>query len=293
MKIKGLIIIFLIILTLSLGFFHLLRFARAAEAVAPADFAWLKRKLIAHRGLHHNERGIPENSIAAFQGAMEKGYIIELDVAMTKDKQLVVYHDRKLRRGLGIDQYLHELTYEELSQYRLFGTNETIPLFRDVLAFVDGKVPLLIEIKNEGKAGEMESLIYKELQEYQGEYAIQSFNPFTLNWFRRMPRRSPGTARCGFAVSDYDVEFAGTTRLPWYKRFLLENLLLNTVSRPHFISYEVAHASNTRLRRLKNLGVPLLGWTVRAKEEYHRVRENFDNLIVESFLEELNNVEAQ
>ncbi|HHU52189.1 MAG TPA: glycerophosphodiester phosphodiesterase [Firmicutes bacterium] len=294
MKIKGLIIIFLIILTLSLGFFHLLRFARAAEAVAPADFAWLKRKLIAHRGLHHNERGIPENSIAAFQGAMEKGYIIELDVAMTKDKQLVVYHDRKLRRGLGIDQYLHELTYEELSQYRLFGTNETIPLFRDVLAFVDGKVPLLIEIKNEGKAGEMESLIYKELQEYQGEYAIQSFNPFTLNWFRQnAPAVLRGQLAGGFAVSDYDVEFAGTTRLPWYKRFLLENLLLNTVSRPHFISYEVAHASNTRLRRLKNLGVPLLGWTVRAKEEYHRVRENFDNLIVESFLEELNNVEAQ
>jgi glycerophosphoryl diester phosphodiesterase len=294
MNIKGLIIIFLIILTLSLGIFHLLRFVRAAEAVDPADLAWLKSVLIAHRGLHHNDRGIPENSIASFREAMEKGYIIELDVAMTKDQQLVVYHDRKLRRGLGIDQYLHELTYEELSQYRIFGTNETIPLFREVLAFVAGKVPLLIEIKNEGKVGEMESLIYQELQAYQGQYAIQSFNPFTLSWFRQnAPAVLRGQLAGSFVVSDYDVEFAGTSRLPWYKRFLLENLLLNMVSRPHFISYEVAHTSKARLRRLKNLGVPLLGWTVKVKEEYDRIREDFDNLIVESFVEELQSKESQ
>lgn len=294
MSIKGLIIIFLIILTLSLGIFLLLRFARAAEAVNPADLAWLENVLIAHRGLHHNDRGIPENSITAFRGAMEKGYIIELDVAMTKDKKLIVYHDRKLRRGLGIDQYLHELTYEELSQYQLFCSNETIPLFRDVLAFVAGKVPLLIEVKNEGKVGEMENLIYEELQEYQGQYAIQSFNPFTLNWFRKnAPTVLRGQLAGSFVVSDYDVEFAGTSRLPWYKRFLLENLLLNMVSRPHFISYEVAHTSNARLKSLRNLGVPLLGWTVRVKEEYDKVRENFDNLIVESFVEELSNEKSQ
>ena len=83
----------------------------------------------------------------AFKGAIEKGFIIELDVAMTKDQKLVVYHDKKLRRGLGVDRYLHELTYEELTKYKLFGSTETIPLFREVLTLVAGQVPLLIEIK--------------------------------------------------------------------------------------------------------------------------------------------------
>jgi glycerophosphoryl diester phosphodiesterase len=258
------------------------------EVSDDTDRAWLQSTLIAHRGLHDGNHNIPENSMPAFKGAMEKGYIIELDVAMTKDKQLVVYHDKKLRRGLGLDHDLHDLSYAELSKYKLFSSAETIPLFHEVLAFVDGKVPLLIEIKNEGKVGKMESLLYEELKAYQGQYAIQSFNPYTLKWFRKnAPEVFRGQLAGNFVVSDYDVESAGTTRLPWYKRFLLKNMLLNFESRPHFISYEVNNTSDARLKAIKRLGVPLLGWTVKSQAEYDKFKTKLNNLIVDSVLLEL------
>ncbi|NLW56067.1 MAG: glycerophosphodiester phosphodiesterase [Firmicutes bacterium] len=277
MKMKGLIIsIFAFLFGVSL----LLKFARAAEVIEPHRLAWLEQTLIAHRGLPDDK--IPENSLPAFKAAVEKGYSIELDVAMTKDRKLVVYHDKKLRRGMGIDAYLQDLTYDELTKYKLFDSAETLPLFAEVLAAVAGQVPLLIEIKNEGKVGEMESLLYKELQGYEGQYAIQSFNPFTLQWFRRnAPEIIRGQLAGSFLVSDYDVEWAGTTRLPWYKKILLKNLLLNFVSRPHFIAYEAPNISVGRLRSLRKLGVPLLGWTIKTKDEYEEAKAKFNNLIVE------------
>src|SRR5690554_115925 len=288
MNTKGLIVFCLIVLTLSLGIFYLTKFARAAEKRDPADLAWLNSALIAHRGLHDENNTIPENSIPAFRGAIEKGLIIELDVAMTKDQMLVIYHDKKLRRGLGIDKYLTELTYEDLSKHKLFGFTETIPLFRDVLALVTGQVPLLIEIKNEGKVGEMERLIYEELKSYQGKYAVQSFNPYTLKWFRiNAPEVLRGQLSGSFVVSDYEMEYAGTTRLPWYKKFLLENLLLNFESRPHFISYEVNNTTTARLKSMKKLKVPLLGWTIKHKTEYDEAKEKFDNLILDSVISEI------
>jgi len=277
MKMNGLVIC-LILFLLGVSFF--LKFARAAERIEPGRLAWLEETLIAHRGLHDEK--IPENSLPAFQAAIEKGYPIELDVTMTKDRKLVVYHDKKLRRGMGIDAYLHDLTYDELTQYKLFGTAEKIPLFAEVLATVAGRVPLLIEIKNEGKVGEMESLLYQELQGYKGQYAIQSFNPFTLQWFKNnAPEVIRGQLAGSFWVSDYEVEWAGTTRLPWYKKILLRNLLLNFVSRPHFIAYEAKNLSTVRLRSLRRLGVPILGWTVKTKAEYEEAKTKFNNLIVE------------
>jgi glycerophosphoryl diester phosphodiesterase len=285
MELKKPIILAVILVLVFLILFFLVRFARAGEVIDPADLAWLNSALIAHRGLHDGNKTIPENSMPAFRAAVEKGYIIELDVAMTKDKQLVVYHDKKLRRGLGIDGYLHELTYEELAQYKIFGSAETIPLFRHVLTLVDGKVPLVVEVKNEGAVGEMESLLYEELKDYHGEYAVQAFNPFTLNWFRKnAPEVIRGQLAGSFVVSDYEVEYAGTTRVPGYQKFLLENLLLNFLSRPHFIAYETNHATNARLRSLRNLGVPLLGWTIREKAEYEEAKGRFDNLIVDAVL---------
>lgn len=290
MKPKKFIITGIIIVLLFLGIFFLIGFTRVTEESDPAELAWLHSALIAHRGLHDENKTVPENSMPAFKGAVEKGFIIELDVVMTKDKKLVVYHDKKLRRGLGIDQYLHELTYEELSKHTLFGSTETIPLFRDVLSFVAGQVPLLIEVKNEGEVGEMESLIYEEIKSYQGQYAVQAFNPFTLNWFRKnAPEVLRGQLSGGFTVSDYDMEYAGTTRLPWYQRFLLENLLLNFMSRPHFIAYEVNKTTNARLNSLRKLGVPLLGWTIKQQAEYDEAKEKFDNLILDSVITTITN----
>ncbi|NLY43165.1 MAG: glycerophosphodiester phosphodiesterase [Clostridiaceae bacterium] len=234
--------------------------------------------------MHDEKESIPENTISAFARAIEKGYIIELDVSMTKDKRLVVFHDKKLKRLFGIDSYLMDMNYEDLQKLEFPNSKGKIPLFRDVLDFVNGRVPLIIEIKNEGKVGEMESMVYEELKGYPGQYAVQSFNPFTLSWFRKnAPDVLRGQLSGSFIVSDYEAEYAGTTRLPWYKRFILSNLLLNFESRPHFIAYEINNTDVKTFKKLRKLKVPVLGWTVREIAEYEKVKDVCDNFITEIF----------
>jgi len=273
-----------LLIILALAFSQAVGFARKAERVDDERIAWLTGTLIAHRGMFSEEENIPENTLPAFARAIEHGFIIELDVAMTKDKEIVVFHDKKLSRLLGIDAYLADMDYEELRELKITGSEERIPLFSEVLNFVDGRVPLLIEIKNEGKVGEMESLVYDQLKEYKGKYAVQSFNPFTLAWFRKnAPEVLRGQLSGSFLVSDHEVESAGTTRLPWPLRFLLSNLLLNFASRPNFIAYEINNTEIKTLQNLKKLGVPLLGWTVRERAEYERVKDICDNFITEIY----------
>ncbi len=271
----------LIIILLFVGGIFLYDFARQAEPVDSTRTAWLTGKYIAHKGLHNDK--IPENTIAAFNQAIAKGYPIELDVSITKDKQLVVFHDKKLKRMFGINTYLKDTTYKQLAGLKFDNSNERVPLFSTVLAEVDGQVPLLIEIKNEGKVGEIEALIYKELKNYKGRYAIQAFNPYSVKWFRT---NAPGVLRGqlsgSFIISDYEAEYQGTTRLPWHKRFLLSNLLLNFESRPNFIAYEVKYADHNKLAELKKLGVPVLGWTIQDQGTYQKVKSDCDNFIVDT-----------
>ncbi|HHT63427.1 MAG TPA: hypothetical protein GXZ75_07095 [Clostridia bacterium] len=147
---RKLLIIGIILTALAVGWIKLLDFAKGAEIVYDERGSWLTSTFIAHRGIHDN-KNIFENTIPAFAEAIKKGYIIELDVSMTKDKKLVVFHDKKLKRLFGIDSYLIDTSYEELAELNFPNTNEKIPQFSDVLSFVDGQVPLLIEIKNEGE----------------------------------------------------------------------------------------------------------------------------------------------
>lgn len=274
----------LVVILLTVGGISFIRFARGTEPVKDNRADWLTSTLIAHRGMHSEKENIPENTMSAFLRAMENGKTIELDVALTKDKKVVVFHDKKLKRLFGIDAYLQDLTFEELSKLKFPNSLETVPLFADVLTLIAGRVPLLIEIKNEGEVGELESMVYAQLKSYPGKYAIQSFNPFSLGWFRKnAPQVLRGQLSGSFLISDYEVEYAGTTRLPWYKRFLLSNLLLNFVSRPNFIAYEVDNTSVKTFKNLKKLGVPILGWTIRDKDQYQRLKNECDNFITEIF----------
>lgn len=123
--------------------------------IAPAsprgDFAEMKKYDYAHRGLHEKDLSVPENSMAGFKAAVEAGYGIEFDLQLTKDKKVVVHHDRSLKRVCGADVSIGDLTYKELQQYRLQNTEERVPLFSDVLALVDGRTPLIIELKHYGR----------------------------------------------------------------------------------------------------------------------------------------------
>lgn len=288
MRKKRLIITGISIMALGIVCFMLALFARGADSVDSSRTFWLKTAIIAHKGIHYDSQGIPENTIAAFAKAAENNCAIELDVSLTKDNKLVVFHDRKLKRLFGIDDLTQDKTYAELEQLKFANSNEKIPLFSDALAFVDGRVPLIIEIKNEDKVGEMESMIYDMLKDYKGLYAVQSFNPYTLKWFRQnAPEVLRGQLSGSFVISDYEHEYAGTTILPWYKKFILSNLLLDFESKPNFIVYETESVSNNTLDDLKKLGVPVLGWTIDTKEEYTKVEKYFDNFVVEtSYLDE-------
>ncbi len=279
MKKKSLIITAIVVIALIVAGASLVGYARAAEPVDAERTAWLESTLIAHRGIHDNQT-LPENSISAFAATIENGNPIELDVALTQDNQVVVFHDKKLKRLFGVDIWLKDITYEELSQYTFENTSETVPLFSEVLAFVDGRVPLLIETKNEGEVGVLESMVYDLLRNYGGEFAIQSFNPFSLQWFKdNAPEVLRGQLAGSYIVSDYEVEYQGTTRLPWYKSFLLSNLLLNFASQPNFIAYETENVKTSTLKGLQKFDVPVLGWTIDSQEEYDSFKQYFDNFI--------------
>ena len=149
------------------------------------DLSFLESNLIAHRGFFDNANGIPENSMIAFERAIENSYIIELDVHLLKDGKIVVFHDDNLGRMTGVDKKIKDCTYEDIKNLRLLKTNEKIPLFEDVLRLVDGRVAILIELKYDVKVGLLEQKILPMLHKYTGKYAVQSFNPMTIMWFRK------------------------------------------------------------------------------------------------------------
>ena len=135
---------------------------------------------VAHRGLHDISKGIPENSYKAFDEAMTAGYAIETDIRFTADGKIVLFHDDELSRLTDGNGKVYDKTYRELSALGLKGTTERIPLFSEFLEHVGGKVPLLIEIKDQPERSELVKEAAALLKSYRGEYALQAFNPFYL-----------------------------------------------------------------------------------------------------------------
>lgn len=233
--------------------------------------SWLVETPIAHRGLH--DKDCPENSISAFQKAITEGYPIELDVQMIADGTVIIFHDESLSRLTDNDGYIKFLNKSDLDILRLKDSKEKIPTFEEVLKFVDGKVPLLIEIKNPSKVGELEKKVIELLKDYKGEYAIQSFNPYVLEYFYK---HAPNILR-GQLAGYFKKE-----KLSFFKKYALKRMLLNKkISHPDFISYEARKIPNRFTRKYRKL--PLLAWTVRSQSEYIRVVKHCDNVIFENF----------
>ena len=136
---------------------------------------FLTEKIISHRGIYDN-KNIFENSLEAITKAKEKNYIVEIDIHITKDDQIVVFHDYNTKRITKKDMIIENNNYKDLNNQDIYH----IPLLEEVLELVNGKVPLLIEIKQKRKAGKLEHKLMDILNNYKGEYAIQSFNPLTI-----------------------------------------------------------------------------------------------------------------
>lgn len=241
------------------------------------DAAPFRNWLYAHRGLHDNASDAPENSLRAFRKAMEAGFGIELDVQMTKDGVPVVFHDYTLERVCGVEGKVYQRTYEELQQLSLYGTDQRIPRFEDVLKMVDGKVPLIVELKIEATDVSVCTAADRLLSEYKGMYCIESFNPLGVFWYRRNRRK---VVRGQLADAFHKV---GEYKGPLY--FLLQNLLFNWLGKPDFIAYNHKYPGMLSRSLCKKLyRSTAAAWTIKSQEELDEAEKYFDIYIFDSFL---------
>lgn len=231
----------------------------------------------AHRGLHDNASHAPENSLTAFRKAVKAGFGIELDVQVTKDRVPVVFHDFTLERICKKPGKVCDYTWEELKEFTLCDSQERIPRFEDVLKLVNGKVPLIVELKVEWMDIFVCPAADALLQEYKGPYCVESFNPMVLLWYRRYHNKIVrGQLSDGFTKSG---EFHGILY------GLLQNLMLNWMTKPDFVAYNHKYA-NVAARKLcrglyRNIAV---AWTIQSQEELERARNQFDLFIFDSFI---------
>lgn len=231
---------------------------------------------IAHRGLH-NKPTIPENSMAAFKLAVEKGYGIELDLHLLADGGIAVFHDNTLDRTTGKQGNIKDLSVAELKNYTLEESSETIPVFSDVLALVNGKVPLIIELKTEKNTAPLCEAVMEALKDYKGAYCIESFDPRPLIWLKKnQPDITRGQLSQNFLKSK--------TKLSFPVKILLTSLFANIATRPDFIAFKFADRKlifnqiATKLWRLQ----PVC-WTIKNIKDHEQAKKEGYISIFEQF----------
>lgn len=238
---------------------------------------WLVNQPIAHRGLHDDR--LPENSMGAFKNAILHGYAIETDVHLTTDDVVVVFHDDSLKRMTDRRGNIDEMSYGELKDITLIGgDNEKIPTLSELLELTDGKVPLLIEVKDHKNIGKLEGIMTEMLRAYKGEFAVQSFNPFIVRWFKK---DAPEFIR-GQLASYFTSEFGKGLRART-QRFILRNCMLNGICGAQFTSYDTSFVGKRRVKQIKKK-MPVLMWTVRSQAHLDKCKGLYDNIIFEGFI---------
>ena len=232
----------------------------------------------AHRGLHNKENGIPENSMTAFRRAVDHGYGAELDVHLLKDGSLAVFHDSTLKRICGAEGKIEDLTAAELGNYRLSGTEETIPMLTDVLALFEDKTPLIIELKVvDGNAAALTDAVMNLLKGWRGTYCIESFHPAVV---KHLKEHYPNVIR-----GQLSENFFRTKDISFCKAFLMTFLLTTAFTRPDFIAYAHQDRKNISLRLMRKLyGVHEIGWTIRRQDIMEQLEKDGVTPIFENFI---------
>jgi len=228
-----------------------------APAMTRPDDSRLRGWLYAHRGLHDGNVNVPENSMKAFRLAVEKGYGMELDVQLTRDGQPVVFHDGSLKRVCGVDRLVRETDYADLP---VLPDGSRIPLLGEVLGMVDGRAPIIVEVKRYGGASRVAKAAHEVLKDYKGPCCVESFAPTAMVYFRKnAPHIVRGQLASG-GKRDRDA-----LNLPAY--LALKYLLVNVLSRPHFVAYSVPDDRVLSVWLMKRVFKPLLAcWTVRGQK---------------------------
>lgn len=221
------------------------------------DLSFLKSNLIAHKGVYNS--GIPENTLPAFYKCVDKNYIIELDIHILNDKTIVVYHDFNLKRLTGKNKVIETLSYAQLSKIKI-KNKYTIPTLEQVIHIISGKVPVIIEIKDVDNNSYFEDELVKILDNYSGRFAIQSTNPYVIDWFLRKRKNYIVGA---VVLNDLNYKI--------FKKY---------ISKVDFIS--INKKSLPTKINIKNK--VLLGWTIDSLDEYKKYIKYCDNLICEKFI---------
>ena len=237
---------------------------------------------IAHRGLHDRAAGRIENSPAAFKAAIEAGYGIECDIQPAADGTPMVFHDYDLRRLTGQGGRIAGRSVAELSQLTLSGGTDTIPTLADMLALVGGRVPLLIEIKDQDGAmgpevGALETRVAAALRDYVGPVALMSFNPHSVAALAKAaPDRPRGITTSSYRAEDWPL-------IPAATRDRLRAIPDYDAVGASFISHEAADLDRPRVAELKASGARVLTWTTRSPEADAAARRVAENVTFEGY----------
>lgn len=231
---------------------------------------WLTSRPIAHRGLHDGNVQVPENSLFAFEDAAARSLPVELDVHVTDGGQVVVFHDYTLERMTGSGQPTRTLTGHDLRRHRLAGTSAHIPTLAEALEVVGGRVPVIVEVKASARpAGAVCRRVAEVLDTYGGPRAVLSFDPRLVAWFARHRRH------------EFRGLNAGATGSGWWRQRANRRFVGRGWARPDFLGYNVELLPCLRVAHLRQLGYPLLAYTVRTDGQRDVAREHADGCFVE------------
>ncbi|MBQ7850305.1 MAG: glycerophosphodiester phosphodiesterase [Clostridia bacterium] len=250
--------------------------------MARRSFAEFKPYDYAHRGLWNTndpgEANRPENSLAAFRAAAEKGYGMELDVHLTTDGRLVVHHDDSLKRLTGTDIVIGRSTLAEVRACRL-PNGEPVPTFDEVLDAVACRVPLIVEVKVEGNADALSRAVYERMQRYDGLWCMESFDPWAVRWFRK---NAPEVLRGQLA---FNAAGKGATWKLWWRNIGIASMIQNVWSRPDFIAFDAKSERPWCLPMLllRWMRPAFVAWTVRSQQDMDALRSRYDLQIFEKF----------
>ncbi|SDK62756.1 glycerophosphodiester phosphodiesterase family protein [Aliiruegeria lutimaris] len=237
---------------------------------------------LTHRGLHDVDDGRPENSRASVRAAVAAGYGIEIDLQLSADGRAMVFHDYALQRLTAESGALRQRSAAELASIPLKGGDEGIPTFAEILELVNGRVPLLVEIKDQDgelgpNVGQLEQAVVQDLVGYHGPIAFMSFNPHSMIALGRL---APDTCR-GLTTSAFLPEDWPGVPEPTLAR--LAGIPDLAAAEAKFISHDAQDLHADRVLEIKQSGLPVLCWTIRSVQAEIAAREIADNVTFEGY----------
>lgn len=247
-----------------------------APRMKKPDMSAFEGVRFAHRGYFDNETDAPENSLPSFEAAIEKGFGIELDVQLSSDGVAMVFHDADLERMCGVEGKIWEYACAELQQMKLLDSDCTIPTLQQAMDFIGGRTPVLVEYKMDRVDTNVCVKGNEILQNYDGDYCIQAFDPRAVMWYKK---NAPDVVR-GQLCQEYwkDEKYNGKALY-----LALTYMVSNVATRPDFISYKFTDAYNISLNLCRLMGAKTACWTLRSADDYNSVKGDFDMYIFDSF----------